>query len=456
MCAWKPTYPENARVLVLGAGESGVGAAVLAAKQGYAVFVSDAGKIPDRYKGVLQEFEIKFEEGGHTEESFAHAELVVKSPGIPLTAPPVMRLKEAGKTVISEIEFACRFTNATLIGITGSNGKSTVATLTWYMLNKAGLNVGLAGNIGQSFAMQVAMHQYDYYVLEISSFMLDDMLDFNVDIAVLLNITPDHLDRYAGSMQRYADSKMRIIEQQTPGDIFIYCADDPGILEALKRHTVRGKVYRYSQLLKDIEGAYLEDEEHLVIKIKNKKQFIMSINDLAMQGKHNIYNNMASGIVAKVLELKNETMRESMGEYQNIPHRLEHVGRIAGVNFINDSKATNVNAVWYALESVPEQVVLIMGGVDKGNDYTMLKDLIRQKVKAVICLGKDNHRIHEAFEEDAEVMVNTSSMGEAVEIAFHLAGKGDTVLLSPACASFDLFKNYEDRGDQFKQAVKEL
>lgn len=452
----KFTYPKNTRVLVLGGGESGVGAAILSAQQGYNVLVSDAGQIAEPYKKVLTDGKVDFEEYGHSSTAFERADLVIKSPGIPNTAQFVQQIKTAGKPILSEIEFASMFTDARLIGITGSNGKSTVSTLTWFMLQRGGLDVGLAGNIGKSFAMQVAMSRHDYYVLELSSFMLDDMLEFRPDIAVLLNITPDHLDRYEFNMDRYADSKMRIIQNQDAEDVFVYCADDPGILKALERHSVPGISYRYTQQLKDIEGAYLNEDEQLVINIKNKTPFTMSINELAMQGKHNIYNNMASGIVAKVLELRNETMRESMGEYQNIPHRLEHVARIAGVNFINDSKATNVNAVWYALESVPDQVVLIMGGVDKGNDYTMLKDLIRQKVKAVICLGKDNHRIHEAFDEDAEVIVNTRSMSEAVEVSFHLAKKGDTVLLSPACASFDLFKNYEDRGDQFKKAVKEL
>lgn len=443
-------------MLVLGGGESGVGAAILAHRAGYPVYLSDSGTIKDNYKTVLQQEGIPFEAGGHTQQVLDQSDLVIKSPGIPNHVPFIQAIKRMGKPLVSEIEFASKFTDARLIGITGSNGKSTVASLTWFMLKKGGLNVGLAGNIGKSFALQVAEHEYDYYVLEISSFMLDDMHDFKLDIAVLLNITPDHLDRYDYNMDRYSDAKMRIFQNQREKDIGIYCADDAGIQKALERHSLPGIVYTYSQQLQDIEGAYVDDTGQLIINIKDKTKFSMSINELAMQGKHNVYNNMASGIIAKVLELKNEAMRESMGEYQNIPHRLEHVARIAGVNFINDSKATNVNAVWYALESVPQEVVLIMGGVDKGNDYTMLQDLVRQKVKAIICLGKDNHRIHEAFESDVEVMVNARSMAEAVEVSFHLAKKGDTVLLSPACASFDLFKNYEDRGDQFKKAVKEL
>ena len=448
-------YPSHTRMLILGGGESGVGAAILAQKAGYPVLVSDSGTLKEVYKTRLLAAGIPFEERGHSPKALAQADVVIKSPGIPNTARVIQEIRQVGKPILSELEFAAKFTDARLIGITGSNGKSTVATLTWYMLKKGGLYVGLAGNIGKSFALQVAEEAYDYYVLEISSFMLEDIQDLKLDIAVLLNITPDHLDRYAYDMDLYADAKMRIFQHQGKRDIGIYCADDVGIQKALTRHQIPGIVYTYSQQKKEIEGAYVDDGQ-LVINIQNKTPFNMSINELAMQGKHNVYNNMASGIIAKVLELRNETMRESMGEYQNIPHRLEHVARIAGVNFINDSKATNVNAVWYALESVPQDVVLIMGGVDKGNDYSMLQDLVRQKVKALICLGKDNQRIHEAFDSEVEVIVNTRSMAEAVEVSFHLASKGDTVLLSPACASFDLFKNYEDRGDQFKKAVKDL
>src|SRR5690606_19059242 len=356
---------------------------------------------------------------------------------------------------ISEIEFAARYTDAQLIGITGSNGKSTTATLTWFILNRAGLNVGLAGNIGKSFALQVARESYDYYVLEISSFMLDDFKEMKIDIAVLLNITPDHLDRYEHKMENYAASKFKIIENQDKDSVFIYNQDDDEITKGRRKYTTSAQQYPFTQHGQLGEGAYLDRDSSMIINVLNQDTFDMSINELALQGKHNVYNNMASGIVAKVLELRNESIRESMGEYQNIEHRLEHVSQIGGISFINDSKATNVNSVWYALESMPAKVVLIMGGVDKGNDYNILKDLIRSKVSAIICIGKDNARIHAAFEEDTEIIVNSSSMKDAVTTAYHLAKKGDTVLLSPACASFDLFKNYEDRGNQSKDAVRE-
>jgi len=443
------------RIVILGAGESGTGAAVLAKKLGFDVFVSDLGGIADSYKAELADNEIDFEEKQHTESSILSAIEVIKSPGIPEKAPLIKKLKELSIPVISEIEFAGRYTNAKKICITGSNGKSTTTMLSYHMLKNAGLNVGLAGNIGKSFARQVATESFDYYVLEISSFMLDDMYAFKADIAVLLNITPDHLDRYEYKMENYVDSKFRILQNQTEDDIFIYCADDEETVKGLQRHPVKAKVYPFSIKEKLPLGAYL-DKNHIYINLGNQQTFDMSINDLALQGKHNIYNSMASGILAKALELRNENMRESMGDFKNIEHRLEHVAKIAGINFINDSKATNVNSTWYALESMNTDVVLILGGVDKGNDYSMLKDLIKSKVKAIVCLGKDNKRIHDAFEDDVEVIVNTFSAEEAVQISYHLAKKGDTVLLSPACASFDLFRNYEDRGTQFKNAVREL
>jgi UDP-N-acetylmuramoylalanine--D-glutamate ligase len=444
------------KLVVLGAGESGVGAAVLAKQKGYNVFVSDSGLIIKEYKQQLIESNIEFEEGIHTEDQVLSADIIVKSPGIPQKAVIVQKIREKGIEVLSEIEFAARYTSAKLICITGSNGKSTTATLTWFILNKAGLNVGLAGNIGKSFALQVANERFDYYVLEISSFMLDDMTQLKADFAVLLNITPDHLDRYDYKMENYVESKFKIIQNQGEDDFFIYDIDDEEILNGLKKYTSKATYLPFSQQKVLGEGAFLDENSTIIIKVTNQPTFAMSINDLALQGKHNVYNNMASGIVAKVLELRNESIRESMGEYQNIPHRLEHVAHIAGINFINDSKATNVNSVWYALESMPSNVVLIMGGVDKGNDYNILKDLIHSKVSAIVCIGKDNARIHEAFDNETEVIVNTNSMKEAVTLAYHLANKGDTVLLSPACASFDLFKNYEDRGDQFKAAVREL
>jgi UDP-N-acetylmuramoylalanine--D-glutamate ligase len=337
----------------------------------------------------------------------------------------------------------------------GSNGKSTTTLLTYHILKDAGVSVGLGGNIGQSFALQVAEAEYDWYVLEISSFMLDDMFDFKADIAVLLNITPDHLDRYEYQLEKYANSKMRIVQNQTSSDVFIYCADDEETTKSLTRTKIEAKQYPFSILKKVEEGAFLINDT-VYINTHLNEPFTMTISELALQGKHNIYNSMASGIIAKVLELRNETIRESMGNFKNIDHRLEFVAKISDVTYINDSKATNVNSTWYALESVGSEVILIMGGVDKGNDYGMLKDLVRSKVKAIVCLGKDNKRIHEAFEDDVEVIVNTFSAHEAVQVAYHLAKKGNTVLLSPACASFDLFKNYEDRGNQFKAAVKEL
>ena len=446
----------NQNLVVLGAGESGIGAAILAKQKGYTVFVSDLGTILTEYREQLIAENIEFEENTHSESRILDADVVIKSPGIPQTATIVKKIKERQIEILSEIEFAAQYTSAKLICITGSNGKSTTATLTWYILDKAGLNVGLAGNIGKSFALQVARENFDYYVLEISSFMLDDMSKLKAYIAVLLNITPDHLDRYDYKMENYVESKFKIIMNQSETDFFIYNADDAETQTGLEKYKSKATSLPFSQRIEVKEGAFLDESNNIIVHVTNQPSFIMSINELALQGKHNVYNNMASGIVAKVLELRNESIRESMGEYQNIEHRLEHVSQIAGINFINDSKATNVNSVWYALESMPANVVLIMGGVDKGNDYNILKDLIQSKVSAIVCIGKDNERIHDAFENETEIIVNTNSMKEAVILAYNLAKKGDTVLLSPACASFDLFKNYEDRGNQFKAAVREL
>jgi UDP-N-acetylmuramoylalanine--D-glutamate ligase len=443
-----------ARLVILGAGESGVGAAYLARQQGYDVFVSDYGAIAANYKTQLQSWQIPFEENQHTEAQILNADEVVKSPGIPDKVAIIKKLKEKNIPIISEIEFAARYTDAKIIGITGSNGKTTTTSLTYHVLKNAKLNVGLAGNIGKSFAYQVATEKFDYYVLELSSFMLDDMYDFKADIAVLLNITPDHLDRYDYKMENYVASKFRIVQNQTAADYFIYCADDAETINGAATRSFTAELLPFSIEKMITPGAYLE-KDNIVINV-HQQHFEMSIQELALQGKHNIYNSMASGIVAKVLELRNDTIRESMGNFKGIEHRLESVGKISGISFVNDSKATNVNATWYALESMTSDVVLIMGGVDKGNDYTMMKEVVRQKVKAIVCLGKDNDRIHKAFEDDVEMIINTSSAEEAVQMAYHLATKGDTVLLSPACASFDLFKNYEDRGRQFKQAVKEL
>ena len=449
-------YPQKGRLVILGAGESGVGAAILGKEKAFDVFVSDMGVIADNYQTQLLEEAIAFESGQHTEELILNADLIVKSPGIPEKAPLIKKLRGLGIPVISEIEFAAQYTDAKLICITGSNGKSTTTMLTYYMLQKAGENVGLAGNIGKSFALQVARENFDAYVLEISSFMLDDMYHFRADVAAIINITPDHLDRYDYKLENYVNSKFRMIQNQTSADYFIYCVDDEETMSALSRFEIKALQLPMSQNKKLDQGAFLDADNNVVINIPNREIFTMNIEELSLQGKHNVYNNMASGLVAKVQELRNQTMKESMGSYVNIPHRMEHVAFIGGVNYINDSKATNVNSVWYALESFSADIVLLLGGVDKGNDYDMLVDLVRQKVKAIICIGKDTSRIHDAFEDEVEVIVNSSSIEDAVQIASHLATKGNTVLLSPACASFDWFKNYEERGDKFKEAVMAL
>ncbi|MFC5283408.1 UDP-N-acetylmuramoyl-L-alanine--D-glutamate ligase [Pedobacter alpinus] len=450
-----PLERAGVRLVILGAGESGVGAAILAQQKGFDVFVSDFGIIKEDYQAELKKYAIPFESEKHTEELILNANEVIKSPGIADKVAIIQKLKALSVPIISEIEFAARYTTAKLVCITGSNGKTTTTLLTYHILKAAGLNVGLAGNIGNSFAKQVAQENFDTYVLELSSFMLDDMFAFKADIAILLNITPDHLDRYDYQMANYVKSKFRITQNQTSADHFIYCDDDAEIKNYMATADIKSQKHPFSIEHKVENGAYL-NAENLMINLTNTHQFDMTINDLALQGKHNTYNSMASGIAAKILELREGTIRESMGSYKNIEHRLEFVANISGITFINDSKATNVNSVWYALESINTDVVLIMGGVDKGNDYNMLKDLVKQKVKAIICLGKDNKALHNAFEDEVEIMVNTFSASEAVEIAYHLAKKGSTVLLSPACASFDLFKNYEDRGNQFKAAVKEL
>jgi UDP-N-acetylmuramoylalanine--D-glutamate ligase len=450
-----PLQGAGGRLVVLGAGESGAGAAYLAKQQGYDVFVSDFGAIADKYKSQLQAWNIRFEEKQHTEAEILQAVEVIKSPGIPEKAPIIKALRERNIPVISEIEFAGRYTKANIIGITGSNGKTTTTSLTYHILKNAGLNVGLAGNIGKSFAYQVATENFDHYVLELSSFMLDDMYQFRVNIAVLLNITPDHLDRYDYKMQNYADSKFRIVQNQTADDYFIYCADDAETQKGMVSRSFAARLLPFSISKTLPLGAYL-DHEKLIINTPNN-HLEMTITKLALQGKHNIYNSMASGIVSKVLELRNENIRESMGDFKSVPHRLEHVADISGIRFINDSKATNVNSTWYALESMPDsKVVLILGGVDKGNDYNELTGLVKSKVKAIVCLGTKNERIHEAFTDEVKTIVDTTSAIDAVAAAYKLAVKGDTVLLSPACASFDLFKNYEERGDQFKAAVMEL
>lgn len=444
----------SSKITILGAGESGTGAAVLAKKQGFQVFLSDKGKIQDKYKSVLSSIDVEWEENQHTESKIFEASEVIKSPGIPDAAPLIVNLKEKGIKVISEIEFAGRYTNAKIIGITGSNGKTTTTSLTYHMLKKAGLNVGVAGNIGDSFAKQVAQADKDVYVLELSSFQLDGIVDFKVDVAVLLNITPDHLDRYDYQLDNYAASKFKITKNQDENSHFIYCADDEIIQQQLKKKQLKAQLHPFS-IMKEVQnGAFIKDEK-LILNI-NQKQQTMTLQTLALQGKHNLYNSMASGIVGRVLELKKEIIRESLSDFQSIEHRLEPVLTVHGIAFVNDSKATNVNATWYALESFQENVIWIVGGVDKGNDYEMLKDLVKEKVKAIVCLGKNNEKIHEAFGDVVTNIVDTSSAQDAVNAAYRLGRKGDTVLLSPACASFDLFENYEDRGRQFKAAVRAL
>ncbi len=443
------------RLVILGGGESGVGAAILAKKKGFEVFVSDRGEIKDKYKSVLENIEVEWEDGKHTESKILNASEVVKSPGIPDTVPLILKIKELGVQVISEIEFAGRYTNATIVGITGSNGKTTTSMLTFHMLEKAGLNVGLAGNIGDSLAKQVAEDDKEVYVLELSSFQLDGMFDFKVDIAMLLNITPDHLDRYENKFENYANSKFRILQNQTNLNHIIYCEDDEVIIEELKKEKYLGEKHPFSIEKDTSNGSYI-DKEELIIHTNNNKLFTMKITELALQGKHNLYNSMASGIAGRVLDLKKDVIRESLTDFQNVEHRLEEVGKVNGIVFVNDSKATNVNSTWYALESFQHPVVWIVGGVDKGNDYEMLAELVTDRVKAIVCLGTDNAKIHEAFEGLVEDIVDADTAQDAVNSAYSLSRKGDTVLLSPACASFDLFDNYEDRGHQFKNAVRAL
>lgn len=442
-------------IVVLGAGESGIGTAVLARKRNVSVFVSDNGKIDEKYRYVLKHFEIDFEEKGHSINKVLAAREVIKSPGIPDKIPLIKTLYEKGIGVISEIEFASRFTKAKKICVTGSNGKTTTSLLIYHILKNAGLNVGLAGNVGKSFAWQVALHNFDYYVLELSSFQLDGMFQFRAEVAILLNITPDHLNRYDYDFQKYVVSKFRILQNQTKADFFIYWAGDPIILREMKKREIKAIPIPFDILpAGDGAGAYLKDNK-IVFK-NNKNTFDMTLEQLALQGRHNQRNSMAAGIAAQLIEIRKETIKQSLSDFKNISHRLEFVASIHGISFINDSKATNINAAWYALEYVDKPTVWIVGGVDKGNDYEILKLLVQEKVKAIVCLGLENPNIHKAFSDVVDVIVDTESAKEAVEASYHFAEKGDIVLLSPACASFDLFENYEDRGNQFKQAVDEL
>ncbi len=459
------------RLVILGGGESGVGSAVLGLKQGYEVFLSDMGAIKPSYTEQLQKYGVAFEQGKHTEELILNADEVIKSPGIPDTAPLVKKLMAAGKPILSEIEFAGRYTKAIMICITGSNGKTTTTSLIYYLLQNAGFNVGLGGNIGKSFAMQVATCNFDYYVLELSSFQLDNMYNFKADIGILLNITPDHLDRYDYKLENYARSKFRIAQNMDKNCAFIYCADDELTMKYLPEFNIQADMISFSinksaignkQLailptadcqLPTEQGALLNDNK--MTAMYHNDTFEMLASDLALKGKHNLYNSMAAAITGQVLQIKKEHIRKSLSTFVSIEHRLEPVLKVGGILFINDSKATNINSTWYALESMTAPTVWIVGGKDKGNDYSELTELVRQKVKAIVCLGVDNSKIHAAFDGICRI-VDTQSAEEAVKAAYKMGEKGDTVLLSPACASFDLFQNYEDRGRQFKEAVRKL
>ncbi len=449
------TPPSGGRgVVILGGGESGIGSAILAKAKGFDVFLSDNGSLKDEHRQTLVDYKIDFEEDGHTEEKVLSANEIVKSPGIADTTPLMQKVIEKGIRVVSEIEFAGRYTDAKMICITGSNGKTTTASLVFHILKSAGLNVGLGGNIGKSFARQVAEENFDYYVLELSSFQLEGVYDFKADIAVLLNITPDHLDRYDHSMQNYVDAKMRIVRNQKIGDAFIYWTDDPIVTKEIEKLKPDSDLYSFTEKNNKKAAAYTEGNK-MFIKTKNEV-FDMELELLALQGTHNLYNSMASGIVAKLLDISNENLRQALADFQGVPHRLERVAAVRGVQYINDSKATNVNSCWYALQSMRSKVVLILGGTDKGNDYFEIENLVKQKVRALIFLGKDNTKLQDFFQGMIPEIVDTDSMEKAVNAAYKLAEKGDTVLLSPCCASFDLFKNYEDRGDQFKECVRRL
>jgi len=441
-------------IVVLGAGESGVGAAILAKSKGFDVFVSDKGQITSSYAKILNDYNISFEEGKHSEERILIAQEVVKSPGIPDSAPLIKKLVSLDIPVISEIEFAGRYSEAKMICITGSNGKTTTTMLIYHMLKKAGINVGLAGNVGHSLARQVAENDFTHYVVELSSFQLDGMQRFKADIGILMNITPDHLDRYDYKMENYINSKFKILQNQTKNDAFIFCQDDEIITKELKQISIQVQKYPFSIYECLPKGASLKNDD-LIIKNENIN-LNMKQKELSLKGKHNTYNSMAAGIAGSILGIRNEVIRESLSDFKGVEHRLEKLAHIRGVDFINDSKATNINSTWYALESMDDETVWIVGGVDKGNDYSELMDLVKEKVKAIVCLGVDNSKIHEAFDGVINTIVDTDSMQDAVKTAVELADEEATVLLSPACASFDLFKSYEDRGEQFKDEVKKL
>ncbi|MCF0167368.1 MAG: UDP-N-acetylmuramoyl-L-alanine--D-glutamate ligase [Bacteroidales bacterium] len=442
------------RIAILGGGESGVGSAVLAKVKGFDVFLSDMGQIDGKYTDILEQWGIPYETGGHSEDKILNADEVIKSPGIPMTAPLVAKLRQQGTRIISEIEFAGRYDNAKKICITGSNGKTTTTSLIYYLLQQAGLNVGLGGNIGKSYAFQVATEQYDYYVLELSSFQLDNMYDFKADIAIITNITPDHLDRYDHKMSNYINAKFRITQNMAEEDCFIFCSDDEVTISHLNEIVLKAKKLPFTQEHKVDEGAYVEDDTMHVRY--GDTEYAMSIEELSLKGRHNVYNSMAAAIAGKVMNITNDKIREALTSFKSVEHRMEKVLSIKDVLYINDSKATNVNSTWYALECMKTPVVLILGGKDKGNDYSPIYEMVKEKVHAIVCLGVDNVKIHKCFEDKVDTIVDTRSAADAVKAAAALARPGDTVLLSPCCASFDLFKSYEDRGRQFKEAVRNL
>ena len=442
------------RIVVLGGGESGVGSAVLAKVKGFDVFLSDMGKLSEKYSAMLKEWDIPFEQGQHTEDLILNADEVIKSPGIPETAPMVQKVLDKGIGVISEIEFAGRYDSAKKVCITGSNGKTTTTSLIYHLLQQAGLNVGLGGNIGKSYAYQVATEQHDIYVLELSSFQLDNVYDFKADIAIITNITPDHLDRYGYNMENYVKSKFRITRNMSSEDCFIFCSDDEITINHLNKIVVQAQKLPFTQKNEVEQGAFVK-EDRMVVRYK-EQECDMYLQELALGGKHNVYNSMAAAIAAKVMDIDNEAIRNGLATFQAVEHRLEKVLSIKDVLYINDSKATNVDAAWYALECQTRPVVWIVGGTDKGNDYTSLLPLAKEKVKAMICMGLDNRKFHESFEGIVPEIHDVTSAADAVKLAHSLAVSGDCVLLSPCCASFDLFKNYEDRGRQFKEAVRNL
>ncbi len=442
-------------LVILGGGESGVGAAILGKTKGFNVFLSDSGLIAERYRTQLDEEGIEWEQGGHSMDRILQADEVVKSPGIPPTAPVIEAIVAKGIPVISEIELAGRYTDARMVCITGSNGKTTTTLLTYHILKDAGVNVGLAGNVGRSLALQVAREHHDVYVIELSSFQLENMYDFHANIAVLLNITPDHLDRYDYEMQNYINAKFRILNNLTPRDAFIFWQDDPVIRRQLERVTTEASMYPFAERKEEGSRAWVDEEECLVVETP-EENLRMPRADLSLNGLHNLYNSMAAALSACILDIDKDDIRKALSDFEGVEHRLEPAGTVNGVRYINDSKATNVNSTWYALESMPRDTVLILGGKDKGNDYSEILPLVKEKVKAIICMGKDNHKLLDFFTDQVPAIYDTHSIEEAVATAARISVSGDTVLLSPCCASFDLFKSYEDRGRQFKAQVNAL